>query len=217
MASERGSRAYGTQTTPGPLFVLTKPQRHTREAPDATGLRAGQPQQATTTAARPPARAMPPEPHTTGRGLLDTSRTDDVHTAQRLTDELVVWFGHLVGGITSKYAPALGPSGFSIWRATSSQPILVLLTRVITWTGPMDNWPTARCPEPTAGLAPPGRAPSRAGSLPGRLRPVRPSERRSSERRSSERRSSAMTDGQPRRLHSAVAERVAVLPKDPGP
>lgn len=36
---------------------------------------------------------MPPEPPTTGRGLLDTSRPDDAHTAQRLTDEPVVWFG----------------------------------------------------------------------------------------------------------------------------
>ncbi len=28
-----------------------------------------------------------------GLGLLDPSRKDDAHTAQRLTDELVVWFG----------------------------------------------------------------------------------------------------------------------------
>lgn len=52
-------------------------------------------------------------------------------TAAVVDDQAI---GDLVGGFTSKYAPALGPSGFSAWRATFSQPILVLLTRVITWT-----------------------------------------------------------------------------------
>lgn len=148
---------------------------------------------------------MPPEPRSTGHGLLDISQADDARTVQRLADEPVVWFGstrpdgrphqvpvwfwcqdpdlvvfsisgaqklrnidhepsvalhldsaqggrdivlaegtaaavddraidHLVGGFVTKYASAFGPTGFSGWRATFTQPILVLLTRVITWT-----------------------------------------------------------------------------------
>lgn len=89
---------------------------------------------------------MAPDLPTPARPLLDLSRTDDARTAQRLTDELVVWFGstrpdgrphhvaHLIPEFSNKYPGPLGGMGFSAWRATFTEPVLVLVTRVIAWT-----------------------------------------------------------------------------------
>ena len=82
--------------------------------------------------------------------LLDVTRADDRHTAQRLSAEPVIWLGtvrpdgrpHNVPvwfawhdpKFREKYAQSLGTLSFEQWRSTFSQPLLVHVERIIAWT-----------------------------------------------------------------------------------
>jgi PPOX class probable F420-dependent enzyme len=41
---------------------------------------------------------------------------------------------HLAPGFADKYVPTLGPSALLAWQATFSQPILIIVTRIVAWT-----------------------------------------------------------------------------------